>query len=115
MPHTPHKLLVDAIAAAEAIGVFTLGRTRLEYGNDLMLRSAVERQFEILGEALRRLQTLDPGLVQTIGDHRRIIAFRNVIAYGYDSIDDDIVWQVVADKLPSLLAEARRLLADLGG
>lgn len=111
MAHSPEKLLADMIGAAEAIGAFTFNRHRDDYDIDLMLKSAVERQFEILGEALRRLEQLDPGLALRIPEHRRIIDFRNVIAHGYDSIDSDIVWQVVQDKLPVLLAETRQLLA----
>ena len=113
MPHRPDKLIADMIAATEAIAAFTAGRARQDYDGDLMLRSAVERQFEILGEALRRLEQLSPELAARISEHRRIIDFRNLIAHGYDAIDSDIVWQVVHDKLPTLLAETRQLLAEL--
>ena len=74
-----------------------------------MVRSAVERQLEIIGEALRRLETLDATLVAQISDYRRIIAFRNIIAHGYDGLDDDIIWQVVTEKLPVLTREATAL------
>ena len=47
--------------------------------------------------------------------HRRIIDFRNVIAHGYDGLDNDVVWQAVVDKLPVLLAEARSLLDEIVG
>ncbi len=80
-----------------------------------MLRSAVERQLEILGEAVRRLEALDPALVQRISEHRRIIAFRNIIVHGYDGLDDDVVWQIVMGKLPILAEEARRLLHEIEG
>ena len=113
MPHTREKLLADMISASEAIGSFTSGRGRDDYDRDLMMRSAVERQFEILGEALRRLELLDAILVQRIDEYRRIIDFRNVIAHGYDTIDSDIVWQALRDKLPVLLDQARQLLAEL--
>ena len=113
MPRTPQKLLADAISAGEAILAFTAGKTRANYGRDLLLRSAVERQFEILGEAVRRLELLDARLAQRISEYRRIIAFRNLIAHGYDSLDDDVVWQTVVDKLPILLADVRALLDEL--
>ena len=100
MPHRPEKLLSDVLAAAAAIRQFLQGNTRETYGNDLMLRSAVERQLEILGEAVRRLEALDPSLARRISEHRRVIAFRNIIAHGYDGLDDDIVWQIVTGKLP---------------
>lgn len=100
MPHRPEKLLSDVLAAAAAIRQFLQRNTRETYGNDLMLRSAVERQLEILGEAVRRLEALDPSLARRISEHRRVIAFRNIIAHGYDGLDDDIVWQIVTGKLP---------------
>jgi uncharacterized protein with HEPN domain len=90
-----------------------LGRNRDAYGKDLMLRSAIERQLEILGEAVRRPEALDPTLVRQLSEHRRIIAFRNIIAHGYDGIDDDVVWQVVTEKLPILAEEARRILDEI--
>ena len=80
-----------------------------------MLRSAVERQLEILGEAVKRLQSLDDTLAAQISERQRIIAFRNIIAHGYDGLDDDVVWQVVTEKLPVLVAEAKGILARIEG
>jgi uncharacterized protein with HEPN domain len=77
MPHNSEKLLQDMIDAGTAIETLVSGATRDSYGSQLMLRSAVERQFEILGEALRRLAILAPELVGRISEHRRIIAVRN--------------------------------------
>ncbi len=113
MPHKPEKLLADILAAVAAVGQFSRSKSRQDYGNDLLLRSAVERQLEILGEAIRRLQSLDPLLACRISEHRRIIAFRNIIAHGYDGLDDDVVWQVVVEKLPILANEAAELLNEL--
>jgi uncharacterized protein with HEPN domain len=78
-----------------------------------MFRSAVERQLEILGEAVRRLDLLSPELAERLTEHRRIIAFRNIIAHAYDGLDDDVVWQVVTEKLPILRNEAATLLDRL--
>jgi uncharacterized protein with HEPN domain len=75
-----------------------------------MLRAAVERQFEIIGEALRRLLMEDPPTAAGIHEHARIIAFRNILAHGYADIDDRIVWGIVESNLPSLLAEVDSLL-----
>ncbi len=112
--HQPHKLLFDVISAAEAIGTFIEGRSRDEYLSDLMLRSAVERQFEIVGEALRRLQILDQSLAKLITDYRRIIDFRNLIAHGYDVVEADAVWQFATRNRKVLLQDVRVLLANLG-
>ena len=75
-----------------------------------MLRAAVERQFEIIGEALRRLLADDPPTAARISEHARIIAFRNILAHGYADIDDQIVWGIVESKLPTLLEDVDALL-----
>jgi uncharacterized protein with HEPN domain len=80
-----------------------------------MLRSAVERQFEIIGEALRRLINLNPEIASRISEHERIISFRNVIAHGYDVVDDATVWQAIREKLPSLMSQAKGILEELEG
>jgi len=105
------KYLFDMQQAAEHIARFTAGRTFEDYAADPMLRSAVERQFEILGEALGKLRKLDPELAGRISDHRRIIAFRNVLIHGYDAILDEVVWGVVETQLPALRVTLAELLA----
>ena len=67
-----------------------------------MLRSAVERQFEIIGEALAQVLRLDPSLRSRISDAGRIIAFRNRLIHGYSSVADDVVWGILEANLPSL-------------
>ena len=58
---------------------------------DDMLKSAVERQFGVIGEALARLAKTDPAVAEQVADHRRIIAFRNILVHGYATVDDRIV------------------------
>jgi uncharacterized protein with HEPN domain len=65
-------------------------------------RSAVERQFEIVGEALRQLRDVDPDAAAAIPELARIVAFRNILIHGYASVDDRLVWGVVEGKLPAL-------------
>ncbi len=76
-----------------------------------MVRAAVERQFEIIGEAFAGLRRTDPDLMAEIPDLPRIIAFRNVLIHGYATVDDQLVWGVVERDLPLLLATLTRLLA----
>lgn len=78
-----------------------------------MLRSAVERQYEIIGEALNRLRRHDPVTAALISECDRIIAFRNVLAHGYDAVDDRISWDIVENKLPVLRDEVARLIASV--
>ena len=76
-----------------------------------MLRAAVERKFEIIGEALSKLSKVDSAIVSNIGEHARIIAFRNILIHGYAEIDDRLVWDIVENKLPVLRREVDELLA----
>jgi len=101
--------LWDAQRAASFIVQFTAGRTYDEYLEDVMLRSAVERQFQIIGEAFNGLRRLDPDLAATVPDLAQIIAFRNVLVHDYTAIRNDTVWDVVRDDLP----EPQAILAEL--
>jgi len=105
------KYLYDVRQAADLILQFTQGRSLDQYEEDPMLRSAVERQFEIIGEALAQLHRVDAALLQQITEHRRIIGFRNVLIHGYADVDHRIVWDIVQTKLPTLRREAAALLA----
>ncbi|HBY93643.1 MAG TPA: hypothetical protein DEP84_06680 [Chloroflexi bacterium] len=108
------KLLYDRDRAIELITHFTYGKQLADYKADALLRSAVERQFEIIGEALNRLKKVDPGTLARISDYQRIIGFRNVLAHGYDVISDEIVWDVVENKLPRLGQEIEEIKRDFG-
>lgn len=105
------KYLFDMRQAADLIARFTERRTLEEYAADPMLRSAVERQLEILGEALGKLKKSDPEIAGKIADYRRVIAFRNVLIHGYDAILDEVVWGIVETQLPILRTTLSELLA----
>jgi uncharacterized protein with HEPN domain len=106
------KHLEDVRQAAELVREFVAGRTLEEYGGNAMLRSAVERQFEVIGEALNRLKREAPELMTQIPDHPRIIAFRNILIHGYDVVDDGVVWDVAIVHLPDLLSQVGELLQN---
>ncbi len=108
------KYLYDIREAAELIADFTAGKTLADYQGNAMLRSAVERQFEIVGEALAQLARLDEALAARISEYRRIIAFRNILIHGYAQVDDHLVWDIVETKLPILRHEVRALLEHEG-
>ena len=113
-PLEARKYLFDIQHACKLISEFTAGKSFSDYADDPMLRSAVERQFEVVGEALSRLLTVDPSLVDQISDTRRIIAFRNRLIHGYASVADDVVWGVVESNLPVLQREVAALLGTNG-
>lgn len=91
----------------------TAGKSFADFDSDLVLRSAVERQFEILGEALNRLDRLEPTLAARIPDLPQIVAFRNILIHGYAMIDRARVWTAVRHDLPSLRATLEDLNAKL--
>lgn len=109
------KLLEDMRRAAELINKFVAGKTLADYETDSMLRAAVERQFEIIGEALNRLIKTDPSIAARITGTPRIIAFRNILIHGYDLVDCEIVWDVIETHLPVLSKEVEALLAEEDG
>lgn len=112
MKRDPKSLLWDACNAADAIANMTAGKTFIEFDRDIVLRSAVERQFEIVGEALARLARADAAIARQIPDLRDIVAFRNILIHGYAVIDRARVWQVVERDLPGLHAVLRELLSS---
>ena len=117
-PRDVRVYLHDVVAAAGAIRGFITGRTLRDYRDDLMLRSAVERQFEILGEAMTRALRAEPELGERIAATRGAIDFRNVIAHEYDALSPAAVWDIARSELPALArevaAELKRLDAGSG-
>jgi uncharacterized protein with HEPN domain len=85
-PKTP-KLLEDVRDAAAFVLDVVRGKALADYQNDRLLRQAIERNFEIIGEAIKRLVQDDPSTAARVGDYRQIIAFRNVLIHGYDLVD----------------------------
>ncbi|HTT83803.1 MAG TPA: HepT-like ribonuclease domain-containing protein [Rhizomicrobium sp.] len=110
MDRAAQKYLWDARQAADRIARFTALRTFDDYLSDEMLRAAVERQFEIIGEALSGLRRVAPGIASIIPDLSRIIAFRNILIHGYASVDDRLVWGVVETELPKLREALERCM-----
>ena len=106
------KYLYDIRRAAALLGDFTAGKEFADYTHDAMLRAAVEREFEIVGEALTRLARLDEGLAGRISEYRRIIALRNILIHGYADVDDRLVWDLIGTKLPLLRSEVEALLDE---
>ena len=112
MPPETLKLVEDIRAAAAFILHYTAGKVVNDYLADDLLRAAVERQFEIIGEALVRLRRSDPNTLALIPEHAQIIAFRNILIHGYDAIDHRRVWDAVENSLPQLLRAVETLLSQ---
>ncbi|MBI4556555.1 MAG: DUF86 domain-containing protein [Candidatus Hydrogenedentes bacterium] len=106
------KLLEDIRGAAAFILEIAKNKSLADYQGDRTFRSAVERNFEIMGEAIRRLVREDLETAGHIGDYPQIIAFRNVLIHGYDLIDDERVWTTINKDLAPLVANVEALLRD---
>jgi uncharacterized protein with HEPN domain len=81
-----------------------------KYQSDLRTKRAVERNVEIIGEALCRILKRDETIV--ISNSRKIVDTRNRIIHGYDSVSDDVIWGIVIRHLPILQTEIQELLGD---
>ncbi len=104
------KWLDDVHQAAELISQVTHGLSEADYLANRFLRCGVERNFEIIGEALGRLRKADPELFAQIPNGRQIVNFRNLIIHGYDVIRDSDVWQITQTDLPGLLQTVAKLI-----
>jgi uncharacterized protein with HEPN domain len=83
-------------------------RNFFEFQKDLKTRKAIERNIEIIGEAMDRILKTDPQF--PISDSRNIVDTRNRIIHGYDSVSDDIIWLIINKYLPILEKEVKELL-----
>jgi uncharacterized protein with HEPN domain len=110
MPPESQKLLTDIFEAAQSIQRFVVNKTFADFKNDDGLRSSNYFKFVIIGEAMSQLRQRDPATAQQISEHMRIIAFRNQIIHGYGRIDDEITWQIIEQKVPTLIHEVQALL-----
>jgi uncharacterized protein with HEPN domain len=85
-------------------------RTFEVYRNDLKTKRAVERNIEIIGEAMSRIMKHNDDIA--ISNSRKIVDVRNRIIHGYDSVSDDLIWGIVNRNLPLLLTEVEVLLGE---
>jgi len=110
MRRDPAAFLWDIQEAASRIPEFVAGLGFDDFAGNALVRSAVERQFEIIGEALNQLSKVAPQVAKQIPEAARVIAFRNILIHGYAVLDHQIVWRVIHDHLPALTVAVQRLL-----
>jgi len=104
--------LWDVREAGKAIQNFVAEVDFEHYADNEMLSSAVERKFEIMGEALNQLSKRDVALAERVPDYRQIVAFRNLLIHGYAAVDSRRVWRIIQESLPGLIASVEVLLGD---
>jgi uncharacterized protein with HEPN domain len=111
-PRDPVIYLRDILDSCEAIVVDVGDMSFDAYVGDRKTRSAVEREFTVIGEALARLIERAPEFSERLPDAPKIIGFRNVIVHGYAELDDHTVWDNIRQNLPMLRREVETLLAS---
>lgn len=104
--------LWDATEAAKLVHDFVGSRTEADFTSDLIIRSAIERQLEILGEALNRLRRVDANTAARIPELDKIVGMRNIIAHEYGYIDYEIVWRAATSKIPALIPVLAELVDE---
>jgi uncharacterized protein with HEPN domain len=105
MNPTARSNLEDILDSCFFIQKTCATRSFNDYETDRLFRRAIEREFEIVGEALKRIRDEDEEVFNSIAHAQAIVGFRNRLAHGYDSIDDAMVWGFIAGHLPLLLDE----------
>lgn len=110
MQREVRKFLYDVSNACEAIRQFTMDKTLRDYLNNLLLRSAVERQLMIIGEALNQAVHLQPDLSEQIEEVRQIVNLRNVIVHGYAVVENETIWGIVTEEVPALAGKVSKIM-----
>jgi uncharacterized protein with HEPN domain len=113
MQRDQRAYLNDIVEACEAIERALVGQDLAAYRSNRLIRSAVEREFIIVGEAMAALSRQDPKLFSQITHARRIVDFRNQLAHQYSDVDDTIVWLIAQHDAPVHRTECAALLRDL--
>ena len=106
------KWLYDIKIAIEEIDGYFVDYEKdfLKYRHNLMLKRAVERDLEIIGEAINRILTRDNTFENKITNARSIIGLRNQVIHAYDNISDENIWSILINHLPKLKVEIERLI-----
>ncbi len=112
MTRDPRMYLCDMLDACRFLLDFTKGKSLADYTSDRGFRSAVERELQIVGEAMVQLDSTAPELAARITEHDKIIHFRHVLVHGYHSLKPQLVWDVISTRLDALRAEVEILMTE---
>ena len=109
MDNKYYQSLQDILQSIERINSFLATINSFsDYNSNILVQQAVERNFEIIGEAIKRLLQIDPEI--NISETRKILNLRNKISHGYDEIENEQIWGVIVKNLPVLKTEVSSLL-----
>lgn len=112
MPRSLELYLSDLLKAGIRIRTFIKDMKLSDYESNELVRSAVERQFTIIGEAMRQMEQHYPGFFHGILESRRIVDFRNFLVHQYANVDDEEVWSAARSKLPDFMLQIQALLDE---
>jgi uncharacterized protein with HEPN domain len=105
------KYLLDIKESIDSIHEYLEGKKDFsEYKKNKLLRRGIERELEIIGEAINRILKLDNQI--DISDSRRIVDLRNWVIHGYDKVDDVIIWGIISRDIPKLKIQVEKLLTE---
>lgn len=113
MQRDPRAFLWDVRESALAIQSFMSGMDAAAYADNAMAQAAVERKFEVIGEALNQLSKHDAAIAARITDLPQIVAFRNQLIHGYATVKVGTVWNIAQNALPTLIDTVQTLLDEL--
>jgi len=115
MQRDSRAYLADIIESCDAISTALSDMQIDDYLSNRLVRSSVEREFTIIGEALGQLSRADVGLFAQIDQAPQIISFRNKLTHEYVTTNNQLVWGVIQNNLPLLLKQCTQLLSELDG
>ena len=110
MPRDGRAYLRDILDSCEAIATAVKGLDLAKYERNRLVRSSVEREFILIGEAIAALARHTPDLLDQITQARRIIDFRNQLTHEYPTVDHGIVWAIIEHDVPVLRRECAGLI-----
>lgn len=114
MPRDVRAYLADILESCEAIVMALTGIGLESYKANRLIRSAVEREFTIIGEAMSALSREAPDMFESITNGRRIVDFRNQLTHEYSNVNDALVWGIADRDVPILRRECAELIDRLG-
>lgn len=110
MPRDERAYLADIIESCDAIALAVSGLKLENYETNRLVRSSVEREFIIIGEAMAALYRIAPNTFGSITRARRIVDFRNQLTHEYPTVDNAFVWAIIEHDVPLLRKESMMLM-----